>query len=119
MVRRHLREWALLLIAAPAAIAQQQPLDGANPAGLADCGSMVIIKCDRPTDASEQARQPSRRVELRREAAPVQQLEGVLIESEAIRRRSIEEMMSSAFPPCLRVTAMSRSIPVKARSARA
>jgi len=54
--------WALLLIAAPAAIAQQQPSDSAKPAGLADCGSMVIIKCDRPADASEQVRQASRRV---------------------------------------------------------
>jgi len=96
-----LRGWPLLLIAAPAAIAQQQPSDSAKPAGLADCGSMVIIKCDRPADASEQVRQPSRRVELRRQALPVQQLEGVVIESEAIRRRSIEEMMSSAFPPAL------------------
>ena len=101
MVRRHLRGWALLLIAAPAAIAQQQPFDGAKPAGLADCGSMVIIKCDRPTDASEQGRQQSRHVELRRQALPVQQLEGVVIESEAMRRRSIEDMMSRAFPAVL------------------
>lgn len=64
---------------------------------------MVILKCDRPLSeagaaAAEQARQQSRRTELRRQTAGIQQLEGVVIEGEAARRRSIEDSVGGAFP---------------------
>lgn len=102
MVRRHLRTYALLLIAAPSVIAQPPALDAGKRAAQKDCGSVVIIKCDAPAtgiDAgvSEQAQQ-SRRTEPRRTSPLVQRLDGVVIEGELLRRRSIEETMALAFP---------------------
>ena len=93
----------LCSIAASAAIAQPPALDDAKRTAQTDCGSVVIIKCDRPapvgnTSASEQARQQSRRIELRRQDPPIQALDGVVIEADVVRRRSIEETMGSAFP---------------------
>jgi hypothetical protein len=96
-----LKWWALLLIAASASFAQLPSLDDGKQAPLQDCGSVVIVKCDRASARSEatsdQARQ-SRRGELSRQNPFVQPLEGVVIEGELIRRRSIEETMASAFP---------------------
>ncbi len=99
MVRRHLKWWALLAVAASASFAQQPVLDDGKQAVPKDCGSVVIVKCDSPhLGASDQTRQQSRHVEPRRQNPLVQQLDGVVIEGEALRRRSIEEVMSSAFP---------------------
>jgi hypothetical protein len=103
VVRRHLKWWALLLIAAFASFAQQPALDDGKQAAPKDCGSVVIVKCDRSASersvsTPEQPRQPVRRVDLRRQNPFVQPLEGVVIEGELIRRRSIEETMASAFP---------------------
>jgi hypothetical protein len=105
VVRRYLNPCALLLIAATAVIAQSPALDAGKGAAQKDCGSVVIIKCDAPaantnTDAAEQAQQ-SRRTEPRRTSPLVQQLDGVVIEGELLRRRSIEETMASAFPTVL------------------
>ncbi|HVE90054.1 MAG TPA: hypothetical protein VNA44_10175 [Burkholderiaceae bacterium] len=98
MVRGYLNLAALLLIAAPAPFAQSPAVDDVQRPH--DCGSVVIIKCNRPVSepGSEQTRQLGRRTELRRQAAGIQQLEGIVIEGEAVRRRSIEEIMGSAFP---------------------
>jgi hypothetical protein len=98
-----LKWWALLAVAASAALAQQPASDGRNQAAAKDCGSVVIIKCDQPSTAtstgtSDSARQQARRAEMRRQNPFAQQLEGVVIEGELIRRRSIEETMASAFP---------------------
>jgi len=95
----------LLLIAATSVVAQSPGLDSGNRAAQKDCGSVVIVKCDAPaanTDAgvSEQGQQ-SRGIELRRTSPLVQQLDGVVIEGELTRRRSIEETMASAFPTVL------------------
>ena len=95
--------WALLAVAASASFAQPHAPDGHNQAAVKDCGSVVIIKCDQPASAasagtSDQARQQARRGEVLRQNPFAQQLEGVVIEGELIRRRSIEETMSSAFP---------------------
>ena len=90
MVRRHLKWWTLLLIAASASLAQQTPKD---------CGSVVIVKCDRPAvEPANGAPDLARRTEQRRQAAGVQQLEGVVIEGDAIRRKSVAEVMGTAFP---------------------
>ena len=97
MVRRHLKRWALLLlVAVPPAIAQQVSLDEGKRVERTDCASVVIIKCDKPAaegqlGTSDQTRQQSRRTEPRRQSSMVQQLEGVVVEGEALRRRSIEE----------------------------
>jgi hypothetical protein len=103
VVRRHLNWQALLLIAASASFAQQPASDHGTQATAKDCGSVVIVKCDRPASegsagTSDQDRQQVRRVELLRQNPFSQQLEGVVIEGEFIRRRSIEETMASAFP---------------------
>lgn len=103
MVRRHLRWWALPLIAASASFAQQPASDQGTQAAAKDCGSVVIVKCDRPAPegspgTSDQAPQQARRAELLRQDPFAQQLEGVIIEGEFIRRRSIEETMASGFP---------------------
>jgi hypothetical protein len=98
-----LKWWALLAVAASASLAQQPASDGRNQAAAKGCGSVVIIKCDRPASeasasTSDQARQQARRAEVVRQNPFAQQLEGVVIEGELIRRRSIEETMASAFP---------------------
>ena len=99
MVRRHLKLWMLLLIAASAPLAQQTAREARKHAAPKDCGSVVIVKCDRPTlEPADGASELARRTELRRLASGVQQLEGVVIEDEAIRRKSIAESMGSAFP---------------------
>jgi len=97
-----LKWWALLGVAASASLAQPPASDGRDQAAAKDCGSVVIIKCDRPASeasagTSDQARQQAR-AEVRRQDPFAQQLEGVVIEGELIRRRSIEETMASAFP---------------------
>jgi hypothetical protein len=97
-----LKWWALLAVAASASIAQPA-YDDRSQAAAKDCGSVVIIKCDRPASeanavTSDQAQQQARRADVRRQDPFAQQLEGVVIEGELIRRRSIEETMASAFP---------------------
>lgn len=102
---RHSETFALLLVAATSVVAQSPALDAGTRAAQKDCGSVVIVKCDAPaavtdTGASEQGQQ-SRRTEPRRTSPLVQQLDGVVIEGELIRRRSIEETMAGAFPTVL------------------
>jgi hypothetical protein len=101
-VRRSLKLCALSFIAVPSVLAQSPALDTDKRAATTACGSVVIIKCDAPaasTVAGSSAQvQQSRSVDLRRQNPLTQQLEGVVIEGELIRRRSIEETMASAFP---------------------
>jgi hypothetical protein len=103
VVRRHLNRWALLqLLAVSGALAQPASLSDLS-AERADCASVVIVRCERPAaesqlGTSDQARQQSRRSEPRRQSSIMQQLEGIVIEGEALRRRSIEEMMNIAPP---------------------
>jgi len=83
--------------------ASAQPSTGVNTSvAPPDCGSVVIVKCDRPAAAvsggSGGSTDASRRVELRRQGSLVQQLDGVVIEGQAIRRRTVEETIGSAFP---------------------
>ena len=107
MVRRNLRLWPLLLMAVTGATAQPLPLDDSKRAALTECGSVVIVKCDRPAAEAQfgpldPARQPSRLSEPRRQSLLVQQLDGVVIEGEALRRRSLEEVMNLGLPPARR-----------------
>lgn len=100
-----MRSWALLqLVMVAAATAQPFALDAGRNVERADCASVVIIKCDRPAPeiqlgTPDEPRQQSRRTEPRRQSPIVQQLEGVVVEGEALRRRSIEELMNMALPP--------------------
>lgn len=107
MVRRYLKRSALVqLLLVPAALAQPISPDDGKRVEHTDCVSVVIIKCDRPATevrlgTSDQTQQRSRRSEPRRQSSMVQQLEGVVVEGEALRRRSIEEMMNLALPAVL------------------
>ncbi len=92
MVRGHLSGWLLYLVVVSAAVAQQPALDDRQLVAPLDCGSVVIVKCDRPAPAGIAQQQ------LRRQLPVSQQLDGVVIEADAIRRRSIEEAMGNAFP---------------------
>ena len=102
-----MKRWAVLLfVAIPPAMAQQVPLNDGKRVERTDCPSVVIVKCDRPAaenqlGTSDQTRQQSRRTEPRRQSPLVQPLDGVVVEGEALRRRSIEEMMNMGLPPVL------------------
>jgi len=67
-----------------------------------DCVSVVIIKCDRPAAAVAGGNGGSfdaaRRVEVRRQGSLLQQLDGVVIEDQATRRRTVGETIGGAFP---------------------
>ncbi len=77
----------------------QQSLGVRDGVAPTDCGSVVIVKCDRPASVGGGgSTDASRRVELRWQGSLVQQLDGVVIEDQAIRRRSVEETMGGAFP---------------------
>ena len=91
---------AVLLVVA-ASLAQQTAVDDSKRVASPDCGSVVIIKCDRPaTDVvAPQTAEQSRRAVSRRQSSQLQQLDGIVIEDNAIRRRSIEDTIGSAFPP--------------------
>ena len=73
---------------------------------LPDCGSVVVVKCDPsraatplPPSASEAARRDQKRaLAARKEASTAQDLGPVIIEGEAIRRRTLEEAFAPAFP---------------------
>lgn len=89
-----------------AATAAAQDVASPGVRVLPDCGSVVIVKCEPsraaralPKTRSEAARRDQERaLAARREAAPVQDLGAVIIEGEAIRRRTLEEAFSPAFP---------------------
>jgi hypothetical protein len=98
--RRHCAALALFLVAAAAA----QESDRVR--ALPDCGSVVVVKCEPtrtavplPPSASEAARRDqSRTLAARRENSTAQDLGWAIIEGEAIRRRTLEEAFSPAFP---------------------
>ena len=101
MAHRHLM-WVAVLLVAVGAVAQQAVPDDGKPGASSDCGSVVIIKCERPQSAlgdAAQAAEQARSSGTRRQNAPLQQLDGIVIEDNAIRRRSIEDTIGSAFPP--------------------
>jgi len=96
MVRRHLTCAALLF--AGTVGAQPANSDGRDSPQM-DCGSVVVVKCDRavravPSSGSATARQ----IEQRRVSPLIQQLDGVVIEGDAIRRRTVEDVIGGAFP---------------------
>ncbi|MBC8119007.1 MAG: hypothetical protein H7X75_05460 [Burkholderiaceae bacterium] len=99
MAGRHLI-WFAVLVAAAALAQQSVPDEGKRVAP--DCGSVVIIKCERAQPAgldTARTAEQARRAESRRQASPLQQLDGIVVEDNAIRRRSIEDTIGSAVPP--------------------
>jgi hypothetical protein len=95
----------VLVLTLPAAAAAQGVIKPGVRA-LPDCGSVVIVKCDPAPSASvlpqtrdgAPRRDQSRMQTARREPLPIQELEVMTIEGEAIRRRTLEEAFAPAFP---------------------
>jgi hypothetical protein len=94
-----------------AATAAAQEEAGLGVRAVPDCGSVVIVKCE-PSHAAHALTKPrseaslrdrQRALAARREAAPVQDLGAMIIEGEAIRRRTLDEAFSPAFPQSLPV----------------
>jgi hypothetical protein len=94
----------LVLTLTAAAAAQDVPNPGVR--ALPDCGSVVILKCDPsptasglPQTRSEAGRRDQSRAQTARwEPSPAQHLGAMIIEGEAIRRRTLEEAFSPSFP---------------------
>jgi hypothetical protein len=70
---------------------------------LSDCGSVVVVRCE-PAQATraaapreETARRESERFAARR-SGDVREFDRVIIEGDAIRRRTFEEALAPAFP---------------------
>jgi hypothetical protein len=90
-----------------AAAANAQQPKGTAVRALPDCGSVVIVKCDPTPTAKAGPRTPreavrreqSRGLAARREASTERDLELMIIEGEAVRRRTLEEALAPAFPP--------------------
>lgn len=98
---RHLVCIAVAWLATNVASSQPVKLDGLAAATAGDCGSVVIVQCDRPASLAGETR-PSkppaaRRIEERRRAAvqPIE-LDRIVIEGEGTRR-SLQEALSAAF----------------------
>jgi hypothetical protein len=84
---------AAVFLAAVTSAQGQAPAVPAVPAP--DCGSVVIIRCDRMAAASpERAKQDaSRRIEARRAESASVELDRVIIEGEAERRITPEQLI--------------------------
>jgi hypothetical protein len=93
----------LLLAALAAAAAPDAPVQPAVR-GLPDCGSVVVVRCepaqaDRPpAPRNEAARRERERQFAARRAGSAQEFDRIIIEGEAIRRRTFDEAIAPAFP---------------------
>jgi len=69
------------------------------PPAPQDCGSVVVIKCDKPEpSASERGkREAARRIETRRADRATVELDRVIIESDAERPNTPEQALSRAL----------------------
>ena len=65
------------------------------PPAKPDCGSVVIIKCDPPTN-TDPRREAARRAEARR-TNPIEVMDRIIIEDDAIRGKSPEATISRAL----------------------
>jgi hypothetical protein len=92
----------LLALALGASAAQ----DGRTPPRVRpDCGSVVVVECEprwapaQPRTVDEAARRErGQAVAARRTPAETHEFERIIIEGEALRRRTLEEAMAPAFP---------------------
>jgi len=97
----------MLLLAPLAAVAFAQssiaPVAPAAPAPAPDCGSVVLIKCDKPSPESQAVapadparRDAARRLENRRADQAILEMERIIIEGDG-ERRSPEDVIGSAL----------------------
>lgn len=83
---------------------QAQTAEGAGREFAAECGSVVVVKCEKPKslesprDAAERAQRADRsgRVESRRSSS-VQELDAIVIEADRMRQLSAEEAIERAL----------------------
>lgn len=89
--------WSGVLVALLCAAAALDPGWAASPLPQAppDCGSVVIIKCE-PTAATDPRRAAARRMESRR-ANPIEVMDRIIIEDDAIRPVSPESGINRAL----------------------
>jgi hypothetical protein len=96
--------WLLLLLTARAALAAPEAAPQPSVRAMSDCGSVVVVRCEPaqatrpPTPRDETARRERGRQSVARRPASAQELDRIIIEGEAIRRRTFEETMAPAFP---------------------
>jgi hypothetical protein len=87
---------ALCVLAAVELDAQVPQPSAAQP--VQDCGSVVIIKCDKPQSrASDARRDAARQMQSRRADRATFELDRVIIESEAERLESPEQTIGRAL----------------------
>lgn len=97
------RTAAMMLLTARAALAAPETAPQPSVRALPDCGSVVVVRCDPVrVDPTTAAREGAARRERERYAAKrsgdVHELDRIIIEGEAIRRRTFEEAFAPAFP---------------------
>lgn len=98
------RSAAWLLLTARAALAAPEAAPQPAVRALPDCGSVVVVRCEpaqaaRPANPREEtARRERERQSVARRPDSAQELDRIIIEGEAIRRRTFEETMAPAFP---------------------
>lgn len=86
---------AWLLLAAPAASGQDLNV----PPAPQDCGSLVIIKCDKPqlSPTERQKRETARRLEARRADRATVEFDRIIIEGDAERPDTPQELISRSL----------------------
>jgi hypothetical protein len=90
---------ALLAAVLGSALAQAPALPPKVPPPTPDCGSVVIVKCERPEvdEAHRSRREATQRIENRRGASAVDVMDRVIIEDDAIRPDSPEAAINRAL----------------------
>ena len=90
---------ALLAAVLGSALAQAPAVTPKVPPPTPDCGSVVIVKCERPEadDAQRARREATLRIENRRGGSAVDVMDRVIIEDDAIRPDSPEAAINRAL----------------------
>lgn len=95
----HAAVGALLAAVLGSAVAQAPAVSSKVPPPAPDCGSVVIVKCERPDvdDAQHARREAARRVDNRRGGSAVDVMDRVIIEDDALRPDSPEAAINRAL----------------------
>jgi hypothetical protein len=90
---------ALLAAVLGSAVAQAPAVTAKVPPPTPDCGSVVIVKCERPEadDVQQVRRETARSIENRRGSSAVDVMDRVIIEDDAIRPDSPEAAINRAL----------------------
>ena len=90
---------ALLAAVLGSAVAQAPAVSPKVPPPTPDCGSVVIVKCERPEldDTQRARREATQRIENRRGSSAVDVMDRVIIEDDAVRPDSPEAAINRAL----------------------